>query len=86
MKIWTDDPITKAPSPALTMFIIACILMIAGIIIEAFTNMRSTHLLDEFFGACLTLYGGHMVTFRNSINTATTNVTQTVDNPDGQVK
>jgi hypothetical protein len=58
------------PTMATAVMITACSCMIAGIILECFTTVRSTHLLDEFFGAAITLYGGHM--FVNKATTTTT--------------
>lgn len=66
--MWLIDPITKKPSVALTLLVIATGLMMIAVVMEAFTNMRSTHLLDEFWGSCIALYGGHMVTFRNKVD------------------
>jgi hypothetical protein len=64
---WLKDPLTRQPSVALTLLVIASIFMVAGIVLEAFTTLRSSHLLDEFFGAAIALFGGHLVTFRDSI-------------------
>lgn len=50
---------------ALCLLVFSCVLMVAGIILECVTDLRSTHLLDELFGASITLYGGHMVTRRS---------------------
>lgn len=72
---WVTDPITKTPSVALTMVLVACLLMVGGIILECFTAVRSTHLLDEFFGAAIALYGSHMVTFKDCLkDTKTTEI------------
>lgn len=65
---WAVDPITKTPSVALTLLMLATGLMVIAVVMEAFTNMRSTHLLDELFGAAISLYGGHMFAFRGSPN------------------
>jgi hypothetical protein len=61
---WLKDPITKAPSVALTLLVLSTVLMVTGVVMECFTSVRSTHLLDELFGAAIALYGGHMVAFR----------------------
>jgi hypothetical protein len=53
---------------ATVVMITACCCMIAGIVLECFTTVRSTHLLDEFFGAAITLYGGHMFVNKSVIN------------------
>lgn len=66
--MWLRDPITKIPSVALTLLVLATVLMVGGIVMECFTNLRSTHLLDELFGAAVTLYGGHIFAFRDCIN------------------
>ena len=66
--MWAKDPITKQPSVALTLLIIATVFMVAGTVMEAFTTLRSSHLLDELFGAAVSLYGGHMFAFRDCIN------------------
>jgi hypothetical protein len=64
--VWIKDPLTNQPSVALTLLMIATALMLGGIAMECFTNLRSTHLLDELFGSAIALYGGHLITFRNS--------------------
>lgn len=64
--MWLKDPISNKPSVALTILAVSVSLMIGGIVMECFTNLRSTHLLDELFGAAMTLYGGHMFALRNT--------------------
>ena len=58
---WLKDPVTNQPSVALTLLIVAVVFMVLGVIMEAFTPLRSSHLLDELFGAAMTLYGTHAV-------------------------
>lgn len=65
---YLKDPITKQPSVALTLLVLSSVLMVGGIIMECFTAVRSTRLLDEFFGAAMTLYGGHIFAFKDCIN------------------
>lgn len=47
---------------ALVLLSISSSLMVLGIVLEAFTNLRSTHLLDEFFATSVMLFfGKHVV-------------------------
>lgn len=55
---WVVDPKTKKGSVSLTMLVIAVVLMVVFILIEAFTGMSSTQLLDEFFLTSVGLYFG----------------------------
>lgn len=63
--MWLKDPVSKQPSVALTLLVIATVFMVAGVAMEAFTNLRSSHLLDEFWGSAIALYGGHLFAFRD---------------------
>ena len=53
-----QDPEKQRPSVSLTILMCACILMIIFILVEAFTNMKSTALLEEFFYTAVGLYFG----------------------------
>lgn len=64
---WIKDPITKQPSVALSLLVLATALMVTFTVLEAFEMLKSTHLLDEFWGSCVALYGGHMYTFKDCI-------------------
>ena len=45
---------------------LATVLMVAFTVLEAFEVLTSTHLLDEFWGSCIALYGGHLYAFKNT--------------------
>lgn len=59
--MWITDPKTKKPSVSLTLMMIATALMIVFIVVEAFTHIQSSSLLDEFFFATYSLYFGRRV-------------------------
>lgn len=62
MSLWIKDPGTDKESVSVTLLVVACVLMVVFIFLECFIKLRSTYLLDEFFGACMALYGGKMIT------------------------
>lgn len=72
---WLKDPVSKQPSVALTLLVVASVCMVSGIVLEAFTNLRSTHLLDELFGAAVAMYTGHIYAFRNQRDDSESNIT-----------
>lgn len=57
---WLVDPVSKQPSVALTLLVFATVFMVAGTVMEVFTTLKSSHLLDEFWGSAVALYGGHL--------------------------
>ncbi len=76
---WLKDPTTGLPSVPLTLLVLACAIMLVFICVECATTLKSTHLLDEFFGACMALYGGHMVTSPRSPQAPTPSVSPPAD-------
>jgi hypothetical protein len=57
---WLGNP----RNVALSLLIISTLLMVGGIVMECFTSVRSTHLLDELWGSSITLYATHMFAYR----------------------
>lgn len=49
------------------MLVVACVLMVTFIVLEAFDTLRSSQLLDEFFFTAVGLYFGRRIpTFQRS--------------------
>ena len=64
--MWLKDPVSRQPSVALTLLVLATVLMVVFTVLEAFAVLTSTHLLDEFWGSCIALYGGHIYAFKDT--------------------
>lgn len=88
MKIWITDPTTQKPSVSLTLLCLATVLMVLFIGLEAFELMKSTSLLDEFWGSACALYFGRRFTARgqsfdgSAITNQLGNITGQPDQPD----
>lgn len=75
---WFKDPISRQPSVPLTLLVLASILMVTFTILESYEIIKSTHLLDEFWGSAVALYGGHIFAFKDNFRD------NRWDNPQGE--